>query len=66
MTDDRKPKESRIPAKDLLNKFLKDNNILLGTDRPQIDYGSSGTIVIYPPRVIAVYNDEPRKPKGIN
>ena len=63
MASDRKPQsQSKEPAQIVLNRFLKDNNILIGTKPSDISTTSNGSIVIGPPQVIAVYGDEVKKP----
>jgi sRNA-binding carbon storage regulator CsrA len=67
MTDEtRKPQPTRESAQNVLNKFLKENNLMIGTDRPDIDvaYTQKGQMVITitPPKIISVYNDELKQP----
>jgi len=57
--DDRKPTPpAREPAQNKLNQFLKENNILIGTDRPDIDFTGKGQLIVSAPRIVAVYVDE--------
>ena len=63
-SENRKPVPStRESAQIVLNKFLKENGILIGTNRPRIDFADSGAMIISPSTIIAVYEDE-TKPKG--
>jgi len=56
---DRKPKiEVREPAQIKLNRFLKENGILIGTNKPIIDYTGAGAMIINAPTIIAVYEEE--------
>lgn len=59
-SQDRKPQPTpqREPAQVLLNRFLEENGMLIGTDKPDIDLTPKGQIIIGTQRVIAVYRDE--------
>ncbi len=66
MSDNRKPQsQAKTPAQDLLNSFLQEHNILLGTERPQVDFTGNGQMVVSAPRIFAVYKEEvvQQKPK---
>lgn len=57
--DDRKPVPAAVePAQIVLNKFLKEHDILIGTDKPEIDFTNRGAVVISAPRIIAMYSNE--------
>jgi len=63
-SENRKPIPStRESAQIVLNKFLKENGILIGTNRPRIDFTDSGAMIISPSTIIAIY-EEDAKPKG--
>ena len=63
---DRKPQPSnREPAQIKLNNFLKENNILIGTQSSDISTTSNGSILIGSPKIIAVYGDEVKKTPNI-
>jgi len=49
---------SKEPAQVLLNNFLKEHGILIGTRRSTIDHTNNGGIVISPPTIVAVYASE--------
>jgi len=56
---DRKPKiTEKEPAQIKLNRFLKENGILIGTNKPVIDYTGAGSIIINAPTIIAIYEEE--------
>ena len=62
MASDRKPQsQSKESAQIVLNRFLKEHNILLGTKASDISTTSNGSIVIGPPLVIAVYAEDTKK-----
>ena len=62
-SEDRKPTPpAKETAQEKLNRFLKESGILIGTDRPAIDFTNNGQIIISSPRVIAVYEKEVQKP----
>jgi len=57
--------ESRKPiptekksAQIILNEFLKDNNILIGTAPPEISQTDKGQILIGAPRIVAIHANE--------
>ena len=52
------PPESLEPAQSKLNRFLTENNILIGTERPQIDFTGNGQMIISAPKVFAVYKNQ--------
>jgi len=57
--DSRKPSSEALePAQNKLNRFLTENNILIGTDRAKVSFTDSGVILIDPPRVFAVYKNQ--------
>jgi hypothetical protein len=68
----RKPEPPSKPANanDILNRFLKENNLVLGLSRPQVDYTNNGQIIIGRPNIIAVFAkdlpDRPQKVAGNN
>jgi hypothetical protein len=57
----RKPEPKKPPAEQLLNKFLKENGILIGLDQPPISKTSDGMVVVGKPNIIAVYDDKNKK-----
>ena len=65
MTNDRKPKVTSNgelkSAYDVLNEFLKEKNIALGFNKPQISFTDNNQIVISPPQIIALYKDQVKK-----
>lgn len=68
---DRKPQPpTREPAQNVLNRFLKENNILIGAESPNPDIVMSpkGQLIITlgAPKIIALYGDErsPANPNG--
>ena len=63
MAEDRKPNPTRKPAQEVLNKFLLENDILIGTDSPKIEFTPSGAMMVYPPRIIAAYKNDAQGPK---
>lgn len=48
----------RESAKDVVNTFLKEKKITLGTKQPKIEITQSGAILIQSPEIVAYYNDE--------
>jgi len=67
MTKTRKPepiKEVQQSAYEVLNQFLKDNDIVLGLGKSQISYTDSNQIIISPPTIFAIYKDEVTKKEG--
>ena len=55
----RKPQVTeKEPAQVVLNRFLKERDILLGTQRPQIDFTDKGQMLINSPQIIAVYAND--------
>ena len=48
----------REPAQNVLNKFLKEKKIMLGTKQPEIERTPKGAMIIAAPQIIAVYSDE--------
>ena len=57
-----KPPE-RKPAYQLVMDFCKFNNISIVIRRPNIRFLEDNGMIIDPPGIIAVYNDEVNKPK---
>lgn len=67
MADTRKPEaQVREPAQVVLNRFLKENNIVIGTQTPKIETTNSGQILISPPTVIAAYASDISNKETIN
>lgn len=66
-TENRKPEPTpaREPAQEKLNNFLKENNILIGTDRPDLDFTGKGQLIVSAPKIIAVYTDEIKNPAAV-
>ncbi len=64
-TTDPNSRKPSIPEKEsaqtVLNRFLKENGILLGTQSGKIETTNSGQIIISAPVVIAVYADDIKK-----
>lgn len=56
----RKPKApaKKEPAQLVLNKFLQEKGILIGTAAPEISSTNNGSILINAPKVIAVYKEQ--------
>lgn len=48
-------------AEQKLNRFLKENKILIGTGKPEIELTQSGSMIIHSPGIIAVYEDSLKK-----
>ena len=57
----RKPKQTKITAYETLNIFLKQNDIVLGLDKPRISFTDTNQIVISPSKVIAIYRSDLKK-----
>jgi len=58
----RKPiPEGKLSAQIVLNDFLKEKGILLGTQQSEIERTGKGSLIIHPPIIIAVYADETNK-----
>jgi hypothetical protein len=59
-SQDRKPPAptTRKPAQEALNTFLAENNMLIGNDRPEIDFTNNGRVIVGQGKIIAVYADE--------
>ena len=54
-----KPKPPvREPAQVVVNKFMKEKNILLALGQPKISQTDDGLIVIGKPNIISFYKDE--------
>lgn len=57
----RKPKidiPQRPTAYEVLNKFLKENNIFLTIGKPKISFTDANQIIIDNPQIFAIYKDE--------
>jgi hypothetical protein len=57
----RKPKiqpKPEVTAYTILNKYLKDNDIILGLSKPQISYTDTNQIIISQPNITAVFKSE--------
>lgn len=55
----RKPEpQTKQPAQEVLNKFLEEKGILIGTERPKLEFTQAGAMVMYPPSIFAVYKEE--------
>ena len=52
---------SKESAQILLNTFLKEHKMLIGTQRPKIEFTDSGAMMIYPPQIFVVYEIEIKK-----
>ena len=63
----RKPvPQTKESAQIVLNRFLKENNILIGTQRPIVDFTENGQMIVNAPVIIAVYDQEPNNVKEVN
>lgn len=60
--ENRKPLVTSKPsAQVVLNDFIKEKGILLGTQSGEIERTGKGSLIIHPPTIIAVYADEMKK-----
>lgn len=60
MVDTIQPEETKTPAHELLQKFIKDNNIIIDFVKPNTRQIEGGALLIDPPQIIVSYG--PTKP----
>ncbi len=63
--ENRKPTiDPKKPAQVVLNDFIKEKGILLGTQAGEIERTGKGSLIIHPPTIIAAYAEDMKKEKA--
>ena len=50
--------KSRPSAQQILDKFMKENDIVFALGRPTIDFTNTNTMIVNPPKIMVAYRSE--------